>query len=92
MEESLSELSINDGKEIPLATVVGVNDKPIKEKAPCPCGSGRRYKKCCLAKLKIEAKLQKQKQKNGGHLSADTRQDGEESKIVMQGKFRVLRI
>jgi hypothetical protein len=94
MEEyqSQSEPSINDGKEIPLATVVAVDDKPIERSAPCPCGSGRKYKKCCLVKLKNEAKLHKKKLKKGGYSTADTRQDDEESKIVMKGKFRVLRI
>jgi uncharacterized protein YchJ len=29
---------------------VSVASKPISKNAPCPCGSGKKYKKCCLNK------------------------------------------
>ena len=29
----------------------------ISRNAPCPCGSGKKYKKCCLKKDRVEEKL-----------------------------------
>ncbi|MDP7135072.1 MAG: SEC-C metal-binding domain-containing protein, partial [Planctomycetota bacterium] len=26
----------------------------VKRNAPCPCGSGKKYKKCCMAKETAE--------------------------------------
>ena len=31
----------------------------ISRNAPCPCGSGKKYKKCCLAAIKSEPAAQK---------------------------------
>ena len=46
---------------IVVATVVGIDDEPIRKNAQCPCGSGKRYKKCCGAKLKEEKKEERRK-------------------------------
>ena len=35
--------------------------KNIKRSAPCPCGSGLRYKKCCLAKKKHATRMERVK-------------------------------
>lgn len=49
MGKSLEEIGVvkqninHEGKLIPL-----VNDKKIGRNDPCPCGSGKKYKKCCL--------------------------------------------
>ena len=40
-----------------------INDKPIQKNSPCPCGSGLRYKKCCLAKQKLASRLEKERRK-----------------------------
>jgi len=41
-------------------------DKKIGRNDPCPCGSGKKYKQCCLAKpggrLKFKAKVISQKE------------------------------
>jgi hypothetical protein len=37
--------------------------KNIKRSAPCPCGSGLRYKKCCLAKKKHATRMEMLKAK-----------------------------
>lgn len=92
-EESLCDQSRSEQKKIPLATVVGVENKPTKRSSPCPCGSGRRYKKCCWAKERSESRNRKQKEKTGRGSGGDARmQHREESAIVMKGKFRVLQI
>ena len=30
-------------------------DKKVGPNDPCPCGSGKKYKKCCMQKDKIES-------------------------------------
>jgi hypothetical protein len=37
--------------------------KNIKRSAPCPCGSGLRYKKCCLARQKHATRVERLKAK-----------------------------
>jgi hypothetical protein len=38
----------------------------VKKGAICPCGSGLRYKKCCLAQSKREARLQRLREGRNG--------------------------
>ncbi|CAJ1966676.1 unnamed protein product [Cylindrotheca closterium] len=46
-----------DNSNIVVATVVGVDEiPPVKNSSPCPCGSGKRYKKCCRVNVKEEKK------------------------------------
>jgi len=52
---SLSNLPITDEPE----QIAIQNTKAVKRSAPCPCGSGLRYKKCCLAKQKSAARMKK---------------------------------
>lgn len=33
-----------------LKSSLGVN-KPVGKNAPCPCGSGKKYKNCCLKRI-----------------------------------------
>lgn len=50
----------------------------IKRSAPCPCGSGLRYKKCCLAKQKQTKRTEQQRKRRdpeGEHFSEATSQD-----------------
>jgi hypothetical protein len=28
--------------------LIGHSPTPVRRNAPCPCGSGRKYKRCCL--------------------------------------------
>lgn len=55
---------------IVVATVVGIDDVPtVKKNDPCPCGSGRRYKRCCWANVKEEKKEERRRRdrKNRGY-------------------------
>jgi len=40
--------------------IEGVRMTKISRNAPCPCGSGKKYKKCCLLRQEAEA-LEKRK-------------------------------
>jgi len=47
---------------IVVATVLGVDEAPpVKKNAPCPCGSGKRYKRCCWANVKEEKKEERRR-------------------------------
>lgn len=60
--------------------------KPIKKSAPCPCGSGQRYKKCCHAKEKLASRLEK-------FQKCPTEEDTKvNQEVIMKGNFRVLQI
>lgn len=63
--------------------------KPLKKNDTCPCGSGLRYKKCCLAREKHAKRLESMKNKNssGEDNAGEKQQDYE-----MKGNFRVLQI
>lgn len=67
--------------------------KSPKKNDPCPCGSGLRYKKCCLeiAKSKERARKWKAKQQADEVAMEDSPED-EETKERMEGGFRVLKI
>ena len=75
----------------PEATVVEPkmsNKKPVKKNAPCPCGSGLRYRKCCLETKKSKERARTWKQKYGM-----TEESGnEEDSIAIDGSFKVLKI
>eukprot|EP00536_Pseudo-nitzschia_multiseries_P002264 jgi/Psemu1/294765/fgenesh1_pm.30_\ len=72
ISSALSELLLSDDN------IEGTTDsksmKTVKRSAPCPCGSGLRYKKCCLAKQKHAVRVDrlKAKKKEEGPLSSDT--------------------
>ena len=59
-----------------------MNSKPdppgeacVKKNAPCPCGSGLRYKKCCLAKQKHAARLERMNGNKEVELHGEERDD-----------------
>jgi hypothetical protein len=82
---SMSELSVEDKKaneKIPKST---------KKSAPCPCGSSLRYKKCCFAKEKHAARVQKLKGNSANNGDCALEEDNDED-VVMKGNFRVLQI
>ena len=69
---------------------VAVVQKNVKRSAPCPCGSGLRYKKCCLAKQKQAKRLDKiQANRN---IEEDGVSDGSEDNGETQEIFRVVAI
>jgi len=48
----------------------------IGRNAPCPCGSGNKYKKCCLAKHEREAALRRMSSASAAGPSYDLEDDG----------------
>ena len=53
--------------EVPLEEKVkkmSVVDRSIKKNSPCPCGSGLRYKKCCLASQKLAVRQERERLKS----------------------------
>ena len=46
-ERELEELNMIGGDETSQATQVVRNEEKIGRNDPCPCGSGKKYKKCC---------------------------------------------
>uniref|UniRef100_A0A7S4AAF6 OTU domain-containing protein n=1 Tax=Pseudo-nitzschia australis TaxID=44445 RepID=A0A7S4AAF6_9STRA len=92
---SLSELPLSgdDNNNKPneeAATGIKATKNP-KRSAPCPCGSGFRYKKCCLAKQKHATRVERlkaKKQEEEEDLSSDTEEEKERSPEM----FRVVAI
>ena len=87
---SMSELSVNDSKLEPEREQ---QEKP-KKKSLCPCGSGLRYRKCCLAAEKHAGRVEKLRgisaaEERKGKIS---REGTEEEEPSMKGNFRVLEI
>lgn len=74
----------------------GTSAKPPKKKSACPCGSGLRYKKCCLEADKSKERARKWKAKHGSDTSDDHAMEGDsnddENEEKMGGNFRVLKI
>jgi preprotein translocase subunit SecA len=44
MESSVEDISLSSDEE---PKVISAEDKKIPRNAPCPCGSGKKYKQCC---------------------------------------------
>jgi hypothetical protein len=67
--------------------------KPLKIKkgADCPCGSGLRYRKCCLNADKQRAKNSRRKEHNNNGIINDPIDDNKVP-TEMNGDFRVLKI
>jgi len=64
--------------------------KPPKKNDMCPCESGLRYKKCCLARAKHQTRLNRI---HGEHQSKDEEPQGDKGvEHEMAGEFRVLKI
>jgi SEC-C motif len=70
----------------------------VKKNANCPCGSGLRYKKCCLAKAKHAARVRRLRGPGSAASSscsvADSRSEerDDDDREELQGGFRVLKI
>ena len=62
-----------------------------KKNSPCHCGSGLRYKKCCLAKEK-QAARQRKMQCEYSITTGHQLEDKKEKDGITNGDFRVLRI
>lgn len=68
--------------------------KPPKKSAPCPCGSGLKYRKCCLDSAKRKKRIHKWKTEQDHDNVAMEDIDDENKAVlpVMEGGFRVLKI
>lgn len=65
----------------------------LKKNDPCHCGSGLRYKKCCLSAQKRSERLGKWKAKYAGETTgSDTAPSEDDSSAEMDGQFAVLKI
>jgi hypothetical protein len=84
-------MDIDEEKE---DTEVEPPPKPPKKNDPCQCGSGLRYKKCCLVIDKSKQRAQKWKAKHGSVKSDDNPMEGSDDRAEekMDGNFRVLKI
>ena len=83
---TLSKSYINEKKN-----VVAAMQENVKRSAPCPCGSGSRYKKCCLAKQKEAKRMDRIK----GKREEDEEEgisEGSEGGRETQEMFRVVAI
>jgi hypothetical protein len=65
-----------------------VSQQVVKKSAPCPCGSGQRYKKCCWAKEKHADRLRKLPLDKRPTKSFPSSDEDEET----AGSFRVMKI
>ena len=69
-----------------------------KRNDQCPCGSGLRYKKCCLAKEKNKIRLEKFREKHGLQIDTDCARENQcvdatkESDLELEGGFAILNI
>lgn len=94
-------ININEGD----STVTNAKDeqqkqhpeKILRKNHPCPCGSGLRYKKCCLATEKSKARAAKWKEKQGILRDDDNNGEPEDGNSdydtdKVGGSFRVLKI
>jgi len=69
-----------------------------KKSGPCPCGSNKKYKKCCWEQVRRESRLKKVKRQSGGDCTGDDEDDDdkagdvEKASFEMNGNFRVLQI
>lgn len=62
------------------------------KKTVCPCGSGLRYRKCCLVKEKHAARLAKMKGAESQNHRSDREGPEEKEKSEMIGSFHVLKV
>ena len=74
-------------------------EKTLRKNDPCPCGSGLRYKKCCLAAEKSKVRAAKWKEKHGTNGDDgeavpvnDGGGDNDDETDKVEGSFRVLNI
>ena len=90
--------NINDGNFDRIQETPGIDKNKTISKGPkkndvCTCGSGLRYKKCCLAKEKNRIRLEKFREKHGiqSNQGCNT-QNSEDSISELNGGFVVLNI
>eukprot|EP00934_Nitzschia_sp_Nitz4_P003945 Nitzschia sp. Nitz4//scaffold88_size82704//21611//24445//NITZ4_005286-RA/size82704-processed-gene-0.47-mRNA-1//1//CDS//3329559476//3935//frame0 len=86
-DKSAEEANASDTKDEPVTNneEAATADAPRVKKGFCPCGSGLRYKKCCLAKKKHAARLEKLNPK-------PTTAACNVQEVEMKGNFSVLQI
>ena len=91
LENGKDHMDIDEEKE---ETKLEPPAKPPKKTGRCPCGSGLRYKKCCLVIDKSKQRAQKWKAMHSSVSSDDNPMKGseDETEEKMDGNFRVLKI
>ena len=89
--EDLEDTTHSNNPRPKQSTISPKMSKP-KKGDPCPCGSGQKYKKCCLVKEKHAARLQKMKKKEEEVDPAKEDVEQQDANVEMNGKFRVLQI
>ena len=65
--------------------------RPPTRGSDCPCGSGMKYKKCCMAREKSKKRLAKHIEKNRGTGNDDDNVDKKKEERFI-GEFKVLTI
>jgi uncharacterized protein YecA (UPF0149 family) len=79
-DNHMTNLSL-EGDALEDATMSSKPDPPgaasVKKNAPCACGSGLRYKKCCLAKQKHAARLERMNANKEVEFHGEERNDPE---------------
>ena len=97
--------SVLGGDQVPAKQAENLGDagrtRPPTRGGPCPCGSGLKYKKCCMVKAKVDKRLARHKERCGSTVelvertspntkiaASDEKKDGDE----FIGNFRVLSI
>lgn len=82
--------NMSDEKEVKTS----MKDNKPKRNDQCPCGSGLRYKKCCLVKEKSKFRLEKFREKYGIQVDGKSQNEVsiEEDHLEIEGAFAVLNI
>ena len=75
-------------------TTTTTRTRPPTRGSTCPCGSGLKYKKCCMATEKSKMRLAKHMEKHGAEEDGKNPDDDEDEKKedAFIGDFRVLTI
>lgn len=110
-ELEVAEATNDESREEDSSKRIGESEGPVNDAAdndskrqlvlrkndPCPCGSGLRYKKCCLATEKSRVRAAKWKEKHV-EAGAEEENDGDAGKELdgtfkeLDGTFKVLKI
>ncbi len=105
VEQKVDQPHSNESKIADNATIPSSNDSGNKghkstkkgngpkRNDQCPCGSGLRYKKCCLAKEKNKIRLEKFRERHGLQTESNDNDDSsKKDQLELEGGFAVLHI
>lgn len=74
------------------STTLSMRPKVKKTSGPCPCGSGKSYRKCCKEKDKRAKAERRAKKSSSRENSISVTNNQEETQEVMENGFRVMKI